>query len=67
MIVPKLSVTTRYYVAINEDEAYASYASLEEANECIEKFKSYRIDYIDNVSGIIEVSENNKIWLKIIK
>ena len=65
MKIPNTNEHLRYYVALDEDEAYSSYSSYEEAKECIEKFKLYNMDYINNVAGIIEVGTTYKVWVMI--
>ena len=63
MLIPNSCEPTRYFVAINEDEAYASFATYQEAYDCVRSFKIYNLDYFDKVDGILEVSKDKKVWI----
>jgi len=41
MIIPHTTKNDRYYVAISLNKAYSSWATLEEARDCVVKFNQY--------------------------
>jgi hypothetical protein len=63
MIIPHTSDHPRYYVAINSEEAYCSFASYEEAKDNINAMIAYKLDYASNVAGIVEVGKTYKVWV----
>jgi len=66
MKIPDQTKSPRFYVALNKDEAYSSWNTYDEAVDCIERFKQYKLDMLQNIAGIIEVSTQYKVWVKLI-
>lgn len=67
MIIPELSESPRYYLAVSDTEAYASYETLEEAKECIDSLKLYNLaDMLDKIKGVIKVEHDGTKWVNIL-
>ena len=64
MIIPELSESPRYYLAVSEKEAYASYETLEEAQDCISSLKLYNLlDLLEKIVGVIKVESDGAKWV----
>jgi hypothetical protein len=58
MIKISNETATRFYIATNHDEAFSSWATIESARECLERFKTKAPEDYEHIIGIIETPAN---------
>ena len=63
MYIPKILVTQRYYVALRETQAFSSWATLDQAIKCIERFREHAPHEFNEIKGIVKVTSEGRQWV----
>jgi len=64
MYIPTKLLTERYYVAVRKTKAFASWGTLEESIECIERFKELSPYEFNTIKGVIRVTPAGREWVE---
>ena len=63
MYIPKLLITQRFYVAHRITKAISSWASLEEALVCIDRFREHAPYEFTKIIGVVKVTGDGREWV----